>query len=219
MRRERVGPDGIRRWAIFGGAGRYRYALGRVWARKLPTVVFIMLNPSRADEQRDDPTIRRCMNLAAGWGYGSIIVVNLFALRTSRPAVLRRARDPVGPRNDAWVHRAARGRDIVVAWGVHGRWQERWRAVLQRLDNETVLCLGNTKDGHPRHPLYLRRDVRPRVFRAPGSTGAGPVGRPDPDQEGRASREPAVRNVHVLKGRRNTPARRVGRPALPASRG
>lgn len=218
MRRGRRGRDGIRRWAIFGVARRYRFALGRAWAEDLPTLVFVMLNPSRADERRDDPTIRRCVKLAAGWGYGSVVVVNLFALRACSPAALRESRDPVGPGNDAWIRTMSARGDVVAAWGVHGSYRRRARAVLDLLDGRPVRCLGTTKHGHPRHPLYLRRDVQPQPF-MPGTSARAPCGRPGPDRAGPAGQARADRRIRVPTARRSRPARRAGRPGRPAPRG
>lgn len=157
----------MRRGATFDVTGRYRYRLWRTWDTSLPRVAFVMLNPSTADHRRDDPTIRRCLGFARAWGYGALVVVNLFAYRTPSVAELARAREPVGPDNDRHL-RAARGRAaaVVLAWGVHGALRGRDRealAVLAR-GRKPLLCLGTTRDGHPRHPLYLRRSVRPLRF-------------------------------------------------------
>ena len=121
-----------------------------------------MLNPSTADARRDDPTIRRCMGFARTWGYGGVEVVNLFALRATDPSRLRIARDPVGPENDAHIRAVARRSSaLVVAWGIHGALRERDAEVLALLSRRAPThSLGWTKDGHPRHPLYLRRDAR-----------------------------------------------------------
>ena len=141
--------------------GLYRYALTRTWDLALPVLVFIMLNPSTADWQLDDPTIRRCMGFARDNGFGGIVVVNLFAFRATDPKLMKSAAAPVGADNEAAILDAARRRrpgDVfVAAWGVHGRLNERDRAVVALLEGEgvEVQCLGRTKDGHPRHPLYL----------------------------------------------------------------
>jgi hypothetical protein len=159
----------MRRGALFDSTGRYRYRLWRTWDRALPRVAFVMLNPSTADHRIDDPTIRRCIGFARQWGYGSLSVVNLFAYRSALPAALARVADPVGPDNDRHLRAACgRARDVVVAWGVHGRLLDRDRAVIELLARgrrEPLLCLGTTRDGHPRHPLYLPRDIRPQPLR------------------------------------------------------
>lgn len=144
--------------ARFSTCKTYRYALWRQWS-DLPLVLFVMLNPSTADETRDDPTIRRCISLARQWGYGGCLVGNLFALRSPYPADLKRAVDPVGIHNDRWLKRLARRSDAVVgAWGNHGSYMRRGEMVAKRLPG--LMCLGLTKAGQPRHPLYVRADTQ-----------------------------------------------------------
>ena len=144
---------------MFSRDRRYRYRLWRRWDRSRPVVAFVMLNPSTADARRDDPTIRRCMGFAERWGYGGIEVVNLFGLRASDPRTLRAARDPVGPRNDTHLRRAVRrARLVVAAWGADRAARSRERALSGRL-SPRARCLGTTRSGAPRHPLYLRGDV------------------------------------------------------------
>ncbi len=127
-----------------------------------------MLNPSTADARRDDPTIRACVRLARAWGFGSMRAVNLFALCTPDPSHLAGARDPVGRRNDACLVDAASGAGlVVVAWGNHGHLAGRCDAVLAMLGAmRSMHCLGVTKSGQPRHPLYLPARTRPVPFRA-----------------------------------------------------
>ncbi len=152
--------------AEFDATGAYRYSLWRECDTRAPAVAFVMLNPSTADAERDDPTIRRCANLARSWGYGSLEVVNLFAYRASEPKRLRETRDPIGPANDDYLVDAAdRTRVVIVAWGVHGGLMDRdleaFRLLAGRGD---IHCLGFTKAGHPRHPLYVRRETVPVLF-------------------------------------------------------
>ncbi len=141
----------------------YRYWLARVWDLELPILVWVMLNPSTADAALDDPTIRRCMSFARDTGHGGILVVNLFARRTKSPEVMRAADDPIGPDNDVWLMRAFKraaetGGKVVAAWGVHGQFQDRDYAVANLADRAgvTLLCLGKTQGGDPRHPLYVK---------------------------------------------------------------
>ena len=146
--------------AIFSNDGRYRYRLTREWDASTTKMTFVMLNPSTADETVDDPTIRRCVSFAQRSAFGGIEVVNLYALRSTDPKVLRRAIDPVGPDNDRQLAETfERATTIVVAWGA-GAEPARVRQVKKLLgDRETVWCLGVTADGSPRHPLYLRSDA------------------------------------------------------------
>jgi len=127
-----------------------------------------MLNPSTADETTDDPTIRRCRGFAKSWGYGGIEVVNLFALRATDPAQLRSHTAPIGPENDVYIVSAATDEKtglIVCAWGRHGRFNERDSAILQMLQPRCSLHVLNwTMTGEPRHPLYVKGDVRPIPF-------------------------------------------------------
>ena len=143
--------------AVFDASGRYRYRLWRRWADG-EVVLFVMLNPSTADARRDDPTIRRCGGFARAWGFAAMTVVNLFALRATDPARLRRARDPVGRDNDRHILAAAAGASaLVLAWGAHGALGGRDREVRALLTGHRPECLGVTRAGQPRHPLYLPR--------------------------------------------------------------
>ncbi len=147
------------RGAHFDDSGAYRYRLWRTWEVQGPLAVFVGLNPSTADGECDDPTIRRCLGFARSWGCGRLAVVNLFAWRATRPADLREARNPVGPLNDEVLAQVAGAADLLVAcWGVHGAWQDRGQAVRTALRGPWQ-CLGLTRDGLPRHPLYLRRET------------------------------------------------------------
>lgn len=151
--------------ARFSRDRRYRYRLWRRWDPSRPLIAFCMLNPSTADEKADDPTIRRCIGFARTLGYGGVEVVNLFALRATDPRELRVAREPIGRGNDAYVLEAAeRSAAIIIAWGVHGAFRSRGAAAIELLSPRArLLALGWTSAGEPRHPLYLRRDVRPIV--------------------------------------------------------
>lgn len=148
--------------ANFDRSGAYRYTLIRTWDAAGPRIAFCLLNPSTANARRDDPTIRRCLGFARAWGYGSLEVVNCFALRATDPRELARAADPIGPANDAAIRRAARRAAMTVAgWGAHGALLgrgQRVRGLLGRAGTP-VVCLGTTAAGHPRHPLYLPADA------------------------------------------------------------
>jgi hypothetical protein len=143
----------------------YRYRLDRRWCGGEGLCGFIMLNPSTADERSDDPTIRRCIGFAKGWGYSGLIVGNLFALRATDPAMLLAARDPVGGEANALalvelIDEAALN---LCAWGhFAGVGQRGGEAIaLVRARGRVPYCLGLTKHGAPRHPLYLRSTSQP----------------------------------------------------------
>ncbi len=141
----------------------YRYALWRKWS-DTPPVLFIMLNPSTADESQDDPTIRRCIAFAERWGHGGIIVGNLFALRSPYPNDLQTATDPIGPENNQWLsHLASQSNKVIGAWGNHGSLLNRGEEVATLFPN--MFCFGQTKHGQPRHPLYVAADTPLVAFR------------------------------------------------------
>ena len=148
--------------ATISECGLYRYWLGRSRDEGEGLVTFIMLNPSTADDKQDDPTIRRCLGFAAAWGKRQVVILNIFGLRSTDPAKLLHAADPVGPENDAALA-AAKGL-IVCAWGA--AWAEHARRVRLKLVSAGLALhhLGLTKHGHPKHPLYLRGDLQPMVW-------------------------------------------------------
>lgn len=139
--------------------GPYRYELTRHWGNG-GTMAFVMLNPSTADADLDDPTIRRCMGFARREGMGGISVVNLFAWRETDPRYLPPVDDEaIGPLNDRKTTLVMQAADVVVAaWGAHPRATERAKFVLSVPLRTPLVCLGTTKAGAPRHPLYVRGD-------------------------------------------------------------
>lgn len=150
--------------------GDYRYALKRTWDSSLEPLVFILLNPSTADASQDDPTIRRCIGFAKRWGFGSIVVVNLYAYRATKPRDMLAADDPVGPDNDQIIAEVVVGNTVVAAWGTNAR-RERVAEVLELIPRPTrLLALEITKYGHPRHPLYVRGAAEPVPWPAPLSS-------------------------------------------------
>lgn len=169
--------------AVLSPDGLYRYTLEREWQAELGPVptedlrcLFVMLNPSTADAFIDDPTIRRCVGFARSWGYSSLSVVNLFALRATHPGVLRVTPNPVGPDNDDWIRREAdRASLIVAAWGTSGDLLGRDRSVLAALDRHPgagdVYCLGVTRSGQPLHPLYVAGATVPSLYVRPARLG------------------------------------------------
>ncbi|OUL32370.1 DUF1643 domain-containing protein [Nostoc sp. 106C] len=154
----------MERTAIIDGS--YRYLLRRVWDAEYPQITFIMLNPSTADAEKDDPTIRKCIKFANSWGYGSLEVVNLFAYRATKPRDLFQVSEPIGSDNNLYLLAAAeRAKLIILAWGIHGSFLKRDRAVLNLFSSRQCLyCLGRTKAGHPRHPLWLNSSTQPTIF-------------------------------------------------------
>lgn len=156
--------------AVMSECGIYRYELRRTWGHEEgPLVCWVMLNPSTADADVDDPTIRRCVGFSQRWGCERLVVVNLFALRATDPKALMRFPDPVGPENDDAIAAAAdEAERVVVAWGAHGTYRNRAAEVTNRLagiHNMRLHCLGQTKQGAPRHPLYVRGDQSLEVYR------------------------------------------------------
>lgn len=154
----------ISRSAELSPCGRYRYLLSRSLATLtgFGTCTFVMLNPSTADHEVDDQTIRQCLGFTQAWGYDRLVVANLFAWRATLPRDMYAAIDPVGMANDEWILRAAIGSArVVCAWGAHGKHRGRGLAVAERLRTARVRLfhLGLTREGQPRHPLYLARDT------------------------------------------------------------
>jgi hypothetical protein len=156
---------GLSRAAEVSSCGRYRYWLRRTWASggNGRVVCFVMLNPSTADAAVDDPTIRRCMGFARAWGYSVLTVLNLFALRATDPAELRTAVDPVGPFGNVHLGAGKLADLVIAAWGANVPFG-RDRTAVRLLTGKPLFCLGTTKAGHPRHPLYVRADQLPIPF-------------------------------------------------------
>ena len=147
--------------AIISKCGNYRYRLTRTHGLiEAPPAVFIMLNPSVADAIQDDRTITRCRNFAKSWGCGGIVVANLYAAIATHRSDLWKHPSPVGPRNDSHLAKlAAEGGVIVCAWGADAAPQRVAKVVaVLKAAGATLRCLGTTKNGAPRHPLYVRGD-------------------------------------------------------------
>jgi len=168
--------------AVFSSCGRYRWWLQRTWQPQRPTLVFVGLNPSRADGQRDDPTLRRLVAFGRRWGFGRLEVLNLFAAVATTPAALRRLSDPVGPENGAWIRRClarpgpwctqppaaddADGTLLWLGWGNGGAWRGHDRALLALVAAFALqpFALRCTASGQPGHPLYCPASMTPRPF-------------------------------------------------------
>ena len=153
--------------AIFDPTKKYRYLLTRKICEKDTICTFIMLNPSTADEIENDPTVARCVKFAKVWGYGKLNVLNIFALRSTDPGGLYTIEDPVGQDNDHHIVETVRNSDLVIAaWGVHAALNDRGKQVEDLIVPYTdIHCLSVTKDGYPGHPLYLRNDSKPVLYR------------------------------------------------------
>lgn len=149
----------------------YRYRLWRTVNpyRTAKTLLFVMLNPSVADQFHDDPTIRRCTGFARSWGFDHFYVGNLFAMRATDPKVLRKTGDPVGELNDnSLLAMAAMAQQIVCAWGDKGWFQGRDEKVKHLLRDYDLFQIGPTRTkvgDRPRHPLYLSKALKPVLWR------------------------------------------------------
>lgn len=182
---------------MFSPCRNYRWSLLRQWQPHLPPLLFIGLNPSRADAQRNDPTLRRIVGFARQWGFGSVTVLNLFARISPSPTLLKRAADPVGADNDRWLLGAlnapagqiAQGRPAAIwlGWGNQGAWHGRDQRVLGLLRDALaaahppgscpaiqLLCLGLTTQGQPRHPLYAAASAPVQRLALVAAPGHGP---------------------------------------------
>ncbi len=150
--------------AVFSRCRRWRYQLWRRWDERRPVANFLMLNPSTADERKLDPTCARARDYAERWGYGALIVTNIFAFRATDPERMKAVRDPVGRANDAAILRAARESALVVcAWGNHGKFLDRSSRVKSLLTKNLVPlhALRVNSGGEPAHPLYLPAALKP----------------------------------------------------------
>lgn len=148
--------------AHFSSCRKYRYALYRIWDDSKPLVMFIGLNPSTANENEDDPTIRRVKRFARDWGFGGVYMMNLFAYITPYPDKLILYADPIG-NNDAWLKEVSEKCGAVVfAWGSFKQATERAKDVSKLFTNAMALRIN--KDGTPAHPLYIPANVKPVVI-------------------------------------------------------
>jgi hypothetical protein len=145
--------------ATFSDCRKYRYVISRTWDGKKKTILFIGLNPSTADEKIDDPTIRRCINYAQNWGYGSLLMVNLFAYRATMPTELKKVKNPIGNDNDLHIKELIKKVDLTVAaWGNEGSLLNRDKEIKKIIPN--LMCLKINKSGQPAHPLYQKKDLQ-----------------------------------------------------------
>lgn len=153
--------------AVFSPDRVHRYLLWRRWAEGAP-LLWIMLNPSTADAHDLDPTLRRCIDYAKRWGFPAIEVANLYAFMSPEPAALRHASDPKGEANLRYLDEAiARSAKVILGWGHHAKKVDipPVLEILQR-HGRTPYCLGVTNAGAPLHPLYLKKDLQPVIWKA-----------------------------------------------------
>lgn len=153
--------------AVYSDCEAYRYSLTRIWEGTGQRVGFVMLNPSTATETQNDPTVERCERRARALGFGSFTVVNIFAWRDTDPRAMRAAADPIGPANDdAILECATAAHQIICAWGAHGAFLGRGAqvAALLRHVEKPLYHLGLSKEGHPKHPLYIPYSTTPILW-------------------------------------------------------
>jgi len=155
-----------KREAVFSPCRKYRYRLAQIWDGGKEPLYWLMLNPSTADEVKNDPTVERCERRARMWGYGGSVVLNIFAYRATDPKDMRAQKDPIGPKNDDWIRKLARRSqdvDVVGGWGEHGAHMARGQAVMDifKQENGRINALKINASGHPAHPLYIAYDKTP----------------------------------------------------------
>jgi hypothetical protein len=153
--------------AVYSDCELYRYALTRVWDPAGTKVAFVMLNPSTATEVQNDPSVERCERRARTLGFGGFRVTNIFAWRDTHPRNMRAAKSPIGPKNDAIIQETCAWADqVIAAWGNHGAYLNRGAQVteLLRTSSKPLLHLGLSKQGHPKHPLYIAYTQNPEIW-------------------------------------------------------
>jgi hypothetical protein len=157
----------INKGAELSPCRQYRFSLWRIWGEG-NIAIFIGLNPSTADEDVDDPTIRRCIGFAKKWGFDGIVMLNIFAYRATSPKRLKACKLPIGHNNSDYMLRAMEKYNgkIICAWGGHGTFRGRGDRVVDYFKGKgfQLYCLGKTKQGQPKHPLYLRKDTELEVL-------------------------------------------------------
>lgn len=158
----------VKKSALISDDGVFRYWLKRQWDDALKTLAWCCLNPSKADADIDDPSVRKMIAFSKLFGYGGLVLVNLFAFRSTDPAKVPAGDLGIGPDNDDWIWTYAREHPIVLAWGSHKLaaacrgWEV--RKMLEDAGVREVYCLGKTNTGHPRHPLYVSYETALEPF-------------------------------------------------------
>jgi hypothetical protein len=150
--------------ATFSECRNYRYALWRIWDKSKPLVMFIGLNPSTANEATNDPTINTVEALSTNWGYGGFYMMNLFAIISEKPSILKTHLDPLGD-NDGWIEKiSSKCSAVVFAWGAFKEAKQRTQKIIDQFPD--ALCIKILKDGSPKHPLYTPYSAQPIKFRS-----------------------------------------------------
>lgn len=158
--------------AHFSECGCYRYRLQRHWSWEAPLACFVMLNPSRAGAQDDDPTVRKCIGFAQRLGWGGFYIVNLYAYIATKPADLKSAHWPSGgARADEVIDRTltiveATSGPVICAWGSHAKGMSRPLEILAMIKRHGLQpqALAINSDGTPAHPLMLPYTCTPIAF-------------------------------------------------------
>lgn len=148
--------------ATFSANRRHRYALWRIWDENKPLIMFIGLNPSTADEDDNDKTIRRVIGFAKDWGYGGMYMMNLFTYITPYPKELTNLYDPYMDDYILLLKISEKCKSILFCWGTFKQAKKRADIVSRLFKN--ALCLGKNKDGSPKHPLYMLKNTKPIKF-------------------------------------------------------
>jgi hypothetical protein len=151
--------------ATISNCKKYRYQLWHIWDESKPKVLFIMLNPSLAESEKNNPTVKRCINFAKSWGYGGLYVGNLYAYRTAYPKELKKAGYLKGEENIRHLREMGKESELIIcAWGVFGVTKSNNTEWVFSLF-EKLHYLALSKDEIPRHPLYLKKDLKPIPFK------------------------------------------------------
>lgn len=149
--------------AIFSKDRIHRYVLIREWDLSKPSLMIVALNPSTADEKKNDPTVTRCIGFAKKWGFGKLLMMNIFAFRATLPKDLFNSENPIGDENDHWLKKLIKQADkVVLAYGNHGKFKNRHDEILKMIDNP--YCIKKTKTEMPGHPLYLKYTKGPIIY-------------------------------------------------------
>ena len=150
----------MKKHAIISKDNKYRYQLSRIWDDEKPKVLFIMLNPSTADADVDDPTIRRVVNFAKSWVYGGVFVGNLYAFRSTNPKSLRYTDNPIGTDNIQHIQSLiGLVERVIYAWG-NKKKEPDWLYSLV----DSPYCIDVSKKGISKHPLYLKSELKPKLY-------------------------------------------------------